>query len=256
MPMRSGCAPDAVEPAPGAGDVRYAIYFAPPPQSSWWRFGIEWLGRDAVTGVILPQGPLSGFDAGQLARITAAPRQYGFHATLKAPFRLAAGYEEYDVYRQAAVLAAAQEPITLPALELAVLDGFVVLRPGEASPRINALAAQCVSAFDNLRAAPDRAETERRRQQRLTARQAQLLAEWGYPYVLDEYRFHLTLTGRLAQDEQARVIAMLVPLVRELNREPLVVDALALFVQPGGGAPFDVARRYHFSGGTEIYRDG
>ena len=36
-------------------DARYAVYFAPPPDSDWWAFGCRWLGRDALTGRALEQ---------------------------------------------------------------------------------------------------------------------------------------------------------------------------------------------------------
>jgi putative phosphonate metabolism protein len=238
------------------GSERYAIYYAPATRSAWWQFGSEWLGRDAAADVAMAPPRLPEFESGQISRITTAPRQYGFHATLKAPFRLGPGCTPYDLYRQAAVLATSQEPFRLPALELTVLDGFVALRPVGHVPGLSGLAAQCVLAFDNLRAAVSRAERERRRAQGLTGRQEELLAEWGYPYVFDEFRFHLTLTGRLAREEQSRVIKALAPRVAELNAEPPMVDALSIFVQPGAPAPFHVARRYHFSGGVEIYRGG
>ena len=44
---------------------------------------------------------------------------------------------------------------------------------------------------------PGAAELERRRKAGLSAAQEKMLLRWGYPYVLDEFRFHLTLTGRL-----------------------------------------------------------
>ena len=74
--------------------ARYAIYFAPDKHSGGWEFGANWLGRDEHDNTVLPQPPLEGISPLELTRITQAPRRYGFHATLKAPFRLADGHDE------------------------------------------------------------------------------------------------------------------------------------------------------------------
>lgn len=238
-----------------AEDARYAIYFAPRPDSVWWTFGSVWLGRDPVTDAELVQPPVTGFDTESLARITAAPRRYGFHATLKAPFRLAPSHHRRDVYLQAANLAPTLRNVQLPPLRLSVIDGFIALIPASHDARIAAVAAQCVSCFDNLRARPDAAELARRRNEGLTFRQDRMLAEWGYPYVFDEFRFHVTLTGKLKLPQQQQVLEALTPMIAALASEPLVLDALTIFLQPLRDAPFVVTRRYDFDGGVEIYRN-
>lgn len=247
---------------------RYAVYYAPHQDSAWWQFGSTWLGRDAVKDApvarLVPQALAERVgDSDYLARITAAPRRYGFHATLKAPFRLKAGYTARDVYSQAGDLAQSLMAATLPPVQLCVIDGFVALsfpREGGDSgsilnaPAVNALAAQCVSAFDNLRAAPDAREITRRQAAGLTQRQANLLAEWGYPYVFQEFRFHMTLTNHLPVREQQAVVDALSPAVAALNAQPLMLDALAIYYQPVEDAPFVVTRRYGFDGTVEIFR--
>ena len=69
---------------------RHAIYFAPPAGSPLAEFGADWLGWDPATG----RGR-DGFDLPGLPRrraeLVATPARYGFHATLKAPFRLGRG---------------------------------------------------------------------------------------------------------------------------------------------------------------------
>ena len=259
---------DFAEPA------RYAIYFAPPPDSAWWCFGCAWLGRDPLTNTSvarpsLPDLPdLEGMsiDASTLTRITAAPRRYGFHATLKAPFRLRTGYTPDDVYAQAQDLAQSLMVVELPQVQLCEIDGFVALSfPRESTvgslatdtnqPAVNALAAQCVSAFDHLREAPDARELARRHANRLTPRQANLLAEWGYPYVFQEFRFHMTLTGPLPAAERQKIINALAPVVARLNEQPLRLDALTIYLQPAPNAPFVITRRYGFDGSVENYRD-
>lgn len=77
--------------------------------------------------------------------------------------------------------------------------------------------------------------------------------QWGYPYVFEEFRFHITLTGRLPLPEQAHVLDVLAPIVHELNREPLMLNGLAVCVQPRRHAPFVLVRRYGFDGSTRCY---
>src|SRR5437588_466809 len=74
------------------------------------------------------------------------------------------------------------------------------------------------------------------------------LARWGYPYVMDEFRFHLTLTGRLAPDEASRVGAIIAERVAPLCRAALPIDAVALFHQPGSGENFRLVGRYRLAG--------
>ncbi len=239
------------------GDARYAIYFAPPRQSAWWRFGCAWLMRDAIADTSVAPPAVAGFGVQDIEGMTNTPRMYGFHATLKPPFRLAAGRHAGDVYRQAANLAVSLKPIALPPLQLADIDGFVALAfaaDAAGGAACNTVAAQCVTCFDNLRARPDAAELARRHAAGLTPRQAQLLAAWGYPYVFDAFRFHLTLTNRLPRTLRERVIDTLTPLVTRLQPEPLRLDALAVFEQTAPGAPFVVTRRYAFDGTREMYR--
>ena len=245
--------------SPPAADaaIRYAIYFAPRPESTWWNFGSAWLGRDAATGMAgsatsLPL-PMEFHDAERTAMVDV-PRQYGFHATLKPPFRLAVGCTPADVYFQAAMLAPSLNPLCITPLSLAEIGPFVGLRAPEADAGLMRLAAQCVVTFDYLRALPDVGERQRRQQAGLTSRQTALLNQWGYPYVFDEFLFHLTLTNRLSPETRARVMRILLPLIDDLNCEPLVLDALVIFEQHGN-APFRMTRRYGFNGAVEIYGD-
>jgi len=264
-PMVAASAP-VLEALPSVGyahefddneNTRYAIYFAPPPASAWWTFGCAWLGRDPVVDADVARPRVARWDAAYFARITAKPRRYGFHATLKAPFRLAPGYTAQNVYLQAANLASSLNPARLPPLQLAEIDGFVALSftHGDTGQHAaHAVAAQCVSGFDNLRAPATAAELARRHTAPLTARQTRLLAEWGYPHAFDEFRFHLTLTGRLPAAERQQIIDALSPLVDALNAEPLLLDALSIYRQPAWDAPFVVMRRYRFNGSVDIYR--
>jgi putative phosphonate metabolism protein len=227
-----------------ADNGRYAIYFAPRPGSPLARFGAEWLGYDVASGTTLPQPVLAEIDTERLQSITAEPRRYGFHATLKPPFALAEGSTAERLDEAVAALARAEAEFDAPPLRLSCISGFWALTLSAPCPSLQALANRCVSALDRFRAPLSPAELARRRRARLTSRQDELLARWGYPYVMDEFRFHMTLTARLDAAEGAVVARTLEPLVAPLCREPLAIDALSLFHQPSRDAPFRLIVRY------------
>lgn len=228
------------------GFVRYAIYYAPPP-GPLARFGADWLGWDAAAGLTR-----DGRDFGPLPRpladLTETPRKYGFHGTVKPPFRLASGTTPDDLHEAAAALCSRLGPVALAGLRLARIGHFLALVPeGDAAP-LSALAAEVVTALDAFRAPPTEAEIAHRRPERLSPRQRALLDRWGYPHVMEEFRFHLTLTGPLTEAEAAAVEAALAPqLARHLPR-PFVIDQLCLFGEAAEDRRFRLLHRYPLSG--------
>lgn len=234
---------------------RYGIYFTPAPGSRWWRFGCDWLGRDPITGQSAEPLVLPGISREEISAITAAPRNYGFHATLKAPFMLADGLNAEDLYAALRQFTCDRPTFSLGQLLLQDLHGFVALRVVEKAA-LRELASDCVRYFDVLRAPPSEAELTRRRAADLTPAQDALLSRWGYPYVLEEFRFHFGLTERLQDEPRTRVREALTPLVQALNAEPLRVDALSLFEQAAADEPFRLTRRYGFDGSVTRYESG
>ncbi len=227
--------------APGA--PRLALYWAPDLDDPLHRAGSSWLGRDADTGAALVQPVVPGHD---LSAITADPRGYGLHATLKAPFRLLVGWAE--AFDAAAALAARLRPFDLPALAVRDLDGFLALRETAPCPALRALADACVEALDHCRAPPDEAELARRRRAELSSEQEAKLARWGYPHVFDAWRFHVTLTRRLSPWEKDAVLPAAEAHLREALRHPRRVSSICLFTQAAPGAPFLIAERLPFGG--------
>lgn len=217
---------------------RYAIYHAPAPGKAWWKFGSHWLGRDERTGSALPQVAAGQLSWSELASITAQPRRYGFHATLKAPFRLAEGTTESELVSRVDQLAGSLAPVPLGTLVPIWMNGFVALVPARENPALNALAQTCVVELDDLRAPLTEAEIAHREPGKLDARGCQLLREFGYPLVLERFRFHMSLTGPIDAALAGRVIAQIANPVARLNIEaPPVLDRLCIFVeaQPGAG---------------------
>jgi len=183
-----------------------------------------WLGWDVLSGepVEHPDLPLP------VDQITATPRKYGFHGTIKPPFALANGTTQAELREAARDLCATLSPVTLEALELSRLGRFLALTPKSDSTALGDLAAEYVRELDRFRAPATEAELARRRQANLSPRQDALLLEWGYPYVMEEFRFHMTLSGRLDKDQIDRVADMLRPELAPWLETPHRIEALAL----------------------------
>jgi putative phosphonate metabolism protein len=224
--------------------IRSAVYFAPAPGSALEAFGCGWLGR-APDGTPLAQPAVPSIDPASLFEITRSPRHYGFHGTLKAPFALAEGISPDDFDEAVEAFARGREPFEIT-LEVGSLGGFIAFVPAAASPALDVLAADCVEAFQTFRAPPDNAEIARRRASGLTPRQDRHLLRYGYPYVLDDFRFHMTLTERLQAPERDRVQALLAERAAPICATPLRIDAIAVFEQPSREAPFALRRRFPF----------
>ena len=222
---------------------RYAIYAAPARGSALGKWGAAWLGRDAETGAAVPPPALSGWTAEAVARVTEFPRHYGLHATLKPPFRLAAGETEAGLSEALARFAEGRAPPPPARLRLASLAGFLALVPDDDAAPLCRLADDCVEHLDRFRAPPSAEELARRREARLSAREEAHLERWGYPYVFDTFRFHITLSGSLPEAQRRRLAASLAPLLAPVLAEPLRIPDLALFVSEAGGA-FRLVRRF------------
>ena len=197
----------------------------------------QWLGRSAAGQPAAPGIP-AGWTREAVDAITASARRYGFHATLKAPFRLAPGCTPAQLGAAAARFAACHAGALAPRLSLARLGGFYALVPGADAAELQALADEVVMSFDRFRAPATAAETARRDPASLSPRQRELLTAWGYPYVLDEFRFHLTLTDRIRPDRQPAVEHALSNWFAGFIGRTVPVDALALCTEAEPGAPF------------------
>ncbi len=209
--------------------ARYAIYYMPHEQSALARFGCSVLGYDAVSGTDIPYPDHPVFLDPAALGWTAAPRRYGFHATLKAPFTLAAGSSADDLMTHLEAFAAGRQAFTIE-LKLADLKDFLALVPVDPPPALRMLADDCVREFDSYRSPLTPADRERRHPDRLQPRELDNLDRWGYPHVFDDFRFHMTLTGSLETEDRVR----LEPILRELfDPVPTAapIDAVALLRQ-------------------------
>lgn len=216
---------------------RYAIYYAPSQDSMLHRFGSTLLGYDAADGHDLP---FPGDVAPDWREITQDPRKYGFHATLKAPIALANGKSEADLLDACAAFAGRARRI--PTIEPVVdaISGFIAVIPARRSNELQQLAADCVTAFDAFRAPLTAEDRARRKPEKLTERQRDYLDRWGYPYVMEEFRFHMTLTGRLNDARREAVVAWLRERFAALKLSTLAIDRIVLFKQDDAASRFRI----------------
>jgi hypothetical protein len=174
------------------------VYFAPSPGTLGWLAGSHWLGRCAALLQPLPQLDIHGVPADALYRLTAAPRRYGWHATLKAPFALAPGVDWMTLHHAVQTVAQELRAFELPPMQVQRLGDFLALVPAPshaANAALGHAAAACVTHLQPLAAPLSDADLARRRAVGLTAQQDALMLRWGYPFVLEEFRFHMTITG-------------------------------------------------------------
>jgi putative phosphonate metabolism protein len=224
--------------------MRYAIYFTPGQNDPLTRLAASWLGRDPFTGAQPPAPAVTSLSPVEIAYHTASARRYGFHATLKAPFHLAEGETEAELDSAVASFAAAADPILLSKLTPARIDGFLALVPGSPAPDLDRFAGEVVTVFDRFRAPLSEAEVKRRNPEALSPEEFRNLLQWGYPYVFESFRFHMTLTGRVGDHDLDRVRAAIDEVFATTLARPATVDGLALFVEPEPGAPFLVKSWY------------
>jgi putative phosphonate metabolism protein len=224
-------------------DARVAVYYAPQPEDPLFAASANWLGRDPESGAPVPQP-----DIANIAEVTAEPRLYGFHATLKPPMWLAEGRQWSDVIEAAGRIAERTSPFDLPRLQVSDIFGFLALRETAPCPALQSLADECVEHLDPLRAPISDAELARRRRASLTAQQDKHLVRWGYPYVFDTWFFHMTLTRRLTADEKQTFIPAAEAWFARAILAPRRVTNICLFVQPAPGEPFVIEERLPLRG--------
>jgi putative phosphonate metabolism protein len=221
---------------------RYAIYFAAGADSALSRFGAKLLGYDVYTGEEMPFPADASRVAPDWRDVTADPRKYGFHGTLKAPMSLAPGRTEAELVAACAAFAGKARP--MPSIRPVVdsISGFIAVIPTEPVGTLQQLAADCVREFDDFRAPMTAEDRARRKPDKLTERQRDYLDRWGYPYVMEEFRFHMTLTGRLDAERRGPILEMLRARFAALGLETLAIDRITLFKQD------DTRARFRFVG--------
>lgn len=223
---------------------RYAIYFVPAPDSELYRFGADILGYDAFNGDLLSFPDRLMEAVPDWHDLTRDPRKYGFHATLKAPFTLAAGTGEAELIAACKDFCGSPRELSVIQPVVRPIGDFIAIVPDQPSAALNRLAQDCVETFDPFRAPLTAADRARRNPERLTPRQVEHLDRWGYPYVGDDFRFHMTLSGRITAERRETILAMLRERFGALDHPALAIDRIAVFRQDDPQARFRIVSHH------------
>ncbi|MEX0852669.1 MAG: DUF1045 domain-containing protein [Bauldia sp.] len=218
--------------------MRVAIYFTPARNHPLTEAASRWLGWDMHKGTAAEQAPVAGLGVDEVRRLTVTPRRYGFHATLKPPFRIAEPCTVRHVETALGMFCRDREPLTLGRLRIVPIDGFFAIVPTAPRLEVDTLAADAVRYFDRFRAPATPSEIAERQPAQLSERQRTHLRLWGYPYVFGDFRFHMTLTGPVAADRREAVGNALRRHLAAALRTPLMLDAVSVVVEPHPTAPF------------------
>lgn len=228
--------------------MRYAIYFTPAKDDPLTQAASLWLGRDAYEGRDLTPPTDTGLTEDEWRAMTADPRRYAFHATLKAPFALADGKDEAGLIAAVDAFAGEAVAFDIPDLVVAGLGPFFALVPGAPNPNLQDFAGSIVEHFEAFRAPLSDADIARRKPEKLSEPQRDYLHRYGYPYVMEEFRFHMTLTGPVAEERRTAMHALLTDRFAAFTGKPRRIDALTVFVEPQRGKPFSVLHRVPLTG--------
>ncbi len=228
---------------------RFAVYAAPRQSSPWWQIWSEWLGRDAGTLSSMNPPTIPGINPIVMKSLLKEPARYGLHATLKAPFRLNLDVDLDELKIRIQEIALQYEPFELD-LGLERLRNFYALTPLRDDPRINQLANHVVSELDQFRLPLSEQDIAKRRLLGLSPLEDKMLLKWGYPFVMESFRFHISLTGRLdelSEEEESQVREAILRRLESLSKHPFVMDSLCLFEEPSSGADFLITQRFLFN---------
>jgi Protein of unknown function (DUF1045) len=226
------------------GEPRYAIYFVPPAGSDLYDFGARFLGYDCYNGKDLGHPTDIGLDAPAWEALTREPRRYGFHATLKAPFHLLSRFTEAELAAELDRFAAIPRAPTAIEPAIRSIGRFIAIVSNGTSDAVDRLAADCVTTFERMRGPLTPLDRRKRNIGGASARQIENLDRWGYPFVFEDFRFHMTLTGPVDAISHAALITLLqarLECISESRRIP--ITHVALVRQDTATARFRVMRR-------------
>lgn len=225
---------------------RYAVFFCPDDASALAAFGQRVLRRTADGCPI--SASIDDFSDPQLASsLSAIPAHYGFHATLKPPFGLSEGSSVEALLSAVEKLASQQTPIVMHSLRPKMLSKFQALCFDVQPIAIAELAERCVEQFENFRAPLTDEDVRKRCPQNLSETQRDYLYRYGYPYVMSEFRFHMTLTGPVHLTEHANYLSWVEALYNRLVPQAPVLDRLVVFWQPDRSSDFTRLAQFPFS---------
>ena len=219
--------------------TRYAVYAIP---------GIG--PNEEPAAIRLLEAATQWLSRPDFADLTVNPRRYGFHATLKAPFRLAVGATEAQLKDTLTALCRSELPVAINELRLLALhpnnspagdsSGFRALTPVGDQEELNQLASTLVRNLDEFRAPLNEADRVRRNPAALSPLQRTYLERYGYPLVLEEFQAHFTLTDPVPASRSAAADAALKKHFAAVEGTSFELLNVALCCEPAPGRPFEV----------------
>ena len=219
---------------------RYSIYYV--PDGPLGKFGASWLGWDIQAREFVPLLHIENNKI-DLSKITEEPRKYGFHGTLKAPFRLNSQKTEKELIADFEEFCRNQPSVCSEKLVLTIIGNFIALAPAKQSERISQLAQNCVTFFDHYRAPLNKKELARKQKKTLTSYQQEMLSRWGYPYVFKDFKFHLTLTGKISKTVADELMSFLARKINPVLEDRFRIRELVLARQEENGMFYQFLRR-------------
>lgn len=227
---------------------RFAVYFTPSKDSVWWYAGKEWLARCLESNLQLNPIHIPNLSPDEFLMHTSDPRRYGWHATLKAPFKLKSNLSLTDLLDEVHQIANVFSAFDIPPLHVTDHEGFISLRPRGDIAKINKIAETCVTQLQPLAEPLNDAELTRRRKIALTPEQDHLLVTWGYPWVFNQFRFHFSLTGPTKDMETRTRDTLMMAANNHFGKLPhCSFDCLSLFAEPVQGDDFVLIEQVRLS---------
>ncbi len=210
---------------------RYAIYYAPIENPELDLFGKCWLGWDPYKGEETTKSDLSKLPSfKKFSGLVLTPKQYGFHGTIKAPFRLKNKYTYSDLENKVREISKQIQSFHLDKLVIKKLGNFIALTPSK-NLKVNDVSNKFVEGLDFLRDDLSEDEIKKRHPHKLSFNQKKMLFKWGYPYVFNEFKFHLTLTGKLRIEEIDNVYKYLQTILKSVNLRKIHFKSICIFGQ-------------------------
>lgn len=206
---------------------RYAVYIAPSDTSMLGEFGRH----------VLQSTPVQNDRPLQLS-VTEKAAHYGFHSTFKAPMELASGCTEQALLDAVQDYVHTKQRVALTGLQPNIVDGFLALTLPD-SPDVDAFAADVMHSFEPFRAPLSEADRQRRNPETLPERKRQYLENFGYPHVLEEFNFHMTLSNRIKNEQDSHSYHQwLMQNYKMIVTQTPWLDQLAVFWQPDRASAF------------------
>jgi len=231
--------------------ARYAIYYTPPRKSLLESAGALWLGRTAHRYGQIPKEIPEGFFKQEYYQIIESPRWYGFHGTIRAPFELAENCTPEQFTKDVTRICADHVPFAFSGLAVSCFGGFLALTPTAGYLELVKLHSDLVRKLDGLRAPLASFDLKRHLDKKLSERQERLLRRFGYPFVLEEYRFHMTLTGTIDDRVRRAYKDKLEHILNPYLNQPVPVNEVTIYMQPDRKTPFVEYARVPLTGVSE-----